>query len=63
MGSASNYFNDLEDKRQVQEWRELVYLVAKRYIGEWFLLVHRAGHWFPSSIMHVVFFGGICKCI
>ncbi|KAG7268471.1 hypothetical protein CRUP_016905, partial [Coryphaenoides rupestris] len=39
MGSASNYFNDLEDKRQVQEWRELVYLVAKRYIDKYGLEV------------------------
>ena len=34
MGSVSNYFTDFEDKRQVLEWRNLVYLIAKRYIGE-----------------------------
>ena len=34
MGSASNFFSDLEDKQQVEQWREMVYLVAKRYIGE-----------------------------
>lgn len=33
MGSVSNYFTDLEDKAQVFEWRNLVYLIAKRYIG------------------------------
>lgn len=36
MGSVSNYFTDLEDKAQVVEWRNLVYLIAKRYIGESF---------------------------
>lgn len=35
MGSVSGYFTDFEDKRQVAEWRTLVYLLAKRYIG-WF---------------------------
>ncbi len=34
MGSVSNYFTDFEDKSQVIEWRNLVYLIAKRYIGE-----------------------------
>lgn len=34
MGSVSNYFTDFEDKSQVMEWRNLVYLVAKRNIGE-----------------------------
>lgn len=34
MGSVSNYFTDFEDKSQVFEWRNLVYLIAKRYIGE-----------------------------
>lgn len=38
MGSVSNYFTDFEDKSQVMEWRNLVYLVAKRNIGEWMLL-------------------------
>lgn len=32
MGSVSNYFTDFEDKSQVIEWRNLVYLIAKRYI-------------------------------
>lgn len=32
MGSVSNYFTDFEDKSQVIEWRNLVYLVAKRNI-------------------------------
>ncbi|XP_015230068.1 PREDICTED: alpha-L-iduronidase [Cyprinodon variegatus] len=32
MGSVSNSFTDLEDKAQVVEWRNLVYLLAKRYI-------------------------------
>ncbi|CAL8346343.1 unnamed protein product [Lota lota] len=35
MGSASNFFSDLEDKRQVEEWRKMVYLVAKRYIDKY----------------------------
>ncbi|KAJ3607295.1 hypothetical protein NHX12_025605 [Muraenolepis orangiensis] len=35
MGSASNFFSDLEDKRQVEEWRMLVYLIAKRYIDKY----------------------------
>lgn len=34
MGSVSNYFTDFEDKSQVIEWRNLVYLTAVRYIGE-----------------------------
>lgn len=34
MGSVSNYFTDFEDKLQVMEWRNLVYLIAQRYIGE-----------------------------
>lgn len=34
MGSVSNFFTDFEDKSQVMEWRNLVYLTAKRYIGE-----------------------------
>uniref|UniRef100_A0A8C6LD09 Alpha-L-iduronidase n=1 Tax=Nothobranchius furzeri TaxID=105023 RepID=A0A8C6LD09_NOTFU len=32
MGSVSNYFTDFENKSQVVEWRNLVYLIAKRYI-------------------------------
>ncbi|XP_041792468.1 alpha-L-iduronidase isoform X2 [Chelmon rostratus] len=32
MGSVSNYFTDFEDKSQVMEWRNLVYLIARRYI-------------------------------
>ncbi|XP_030213787.1 alpha-L-iduronidase isoform X1 [Gadus morhua] len=35
MGSASNFFSDLEDKQQVEEWRKMVYLVAKRYIDKY----------------------------
>lgn len=34
MGSPSGYFTDFEDKRQVFEWRNLVFLTAKRFIGE-----------------------------
>ncbi|XP_034026964.1 alpha-L-iduronidase [Thalassophryne amazonica] len=32
MGSVSNYFTDFEDKAQVIKWRNLVYVIAKRYI-------------------------------
>uniref|UniRef100_A0A671QFG7 Alpha-L-iduronidase n=1 Tax=Sinocyclocheilus anshuiensis TaxID=1608454 RepID=A0A671QFG7_9TELE len=32
MGSVSNSFSNFEDKSQVTEWRNLVYLIAKRYI-------------------------------
>ncbi|KAM3867981.1 alpha-L-iduronidase [Diretmus argenteus] len=35
MGSVSNYFTDFEDKRQVAEWRNLVHLIAKRYIDKY----------------------------
>ncbi|XP_023692327.1 alpha-L-iduronidase isoform X2 [Paramormyrops kingsleyae] len=35
MGSVSGYFTDFEDKRQVAEWRTLVYLLAKRYIEKY----------------------------
>uniref|UniRef100_A0A8C2XMA7 Alpha-L-iduronidase n=1 Tax=Cyclopterus lumpus TaxID=8103 RepID=A0A8C2XMA7_CYCLU len=35
MGSVSNYFTDFEDKSQVVKWRNLVYLMAKRYIGKY----------------------------
>ncbi|KAM4576977.1 alpha-L-iduronidase isoform 1-T1 [Odontesthes bonariensis] len=35
MGSVSNYFTDFEDKSQVIEWRNLVYLIAKRYIDKY----------------------------
>lgn len=35
MGSVSNYFTDFEDKSQVFEWRNLVYLIAKRYIEQY----------------------------
>lgn len=34
MGSVSNFFTDFEDKRQVVEWRNLVYLTARRFISE-----------------------------
>ncbi|XP_043828849.1 alpha-L-iduronidase isoform X2 [Dromiciops gliroides] len=33
MGSPSGYFTDFEDKKQVYEWKNLVTLLAKRYIG------------------------------
>lgn len=33
MGSVSNYFTDFQNKSQVMEWRNLVYLTARRYIG------------------------------
>uniref|UniRef100_A0A3Q0SML2 Alpha-L-iduronidase n=1 Tax=Amphilophus citrinellus TaxID=61819 RepID=A0A3Q0SML2_AMPCI len=35
MGSVSNYFTDFEDKSQVVEWRNLIYLIAKRYIDKY----------------------------
>ncbi|XP_031599524.1 alpha-L-iduronidase isoform X1 [Oreochromis aureus] len=35
MGSVSNYFTDFEDKSQVVKWRNLVYLIAKRYIDKY----------------------------
>ncbi|TRZ04537.1 hypothetical protein DNTS_014385 [Danionella cerebrum] len=35
MGSVSNTFNNFEDKRQVVEWRNLVYLISKRYIWKY----------------------------
>ncbi|KAM9858790.1 alpha-L-iduronidase [Aulostomus maculatus] len=35
MGSVSNYFTDFEDKSQVFEWRNLIYLIAKRYIDKY----------------------------
>ncbi|XP_072261503.1 alpha-L-iduronidase isoform X2 [Pyxicephalus adspersus] len=35
MGSPSGYFTDFEDKVQVEEWRHLVYLTAKRYIEKY----------------------------
>lgn len=33
MGSPSKRFTNFEDKKQVFEWKELVSLVARRYIG------------------------------
>jgi hypothetical protein len=33
MGSPSGHFTDFEDKQQVFEWRDLVSLLARRYIG------------------------------
>lgn len=33
MGSPSGYFTDFEDKQQVFEWKDLVSLLARRYIG------------------------------
>uniref|UniRef100_A0A8D3BAU0 Alpha-L-iduronidase n=1 Tax=Scophthalmus maximus TaxID=52904 RepID=A0A8D3BAU0_SCOMX len=35
MGSVSNYFTDFEEKSQLVEWRNLVYLIAKRYIDKY----------------------------
>uniref|UniRef100_A0A667Z4U7 Alpha-L-iduronidase n=1 Tax=Myripristis murdjan TaxID=586833 RepID=A0A667Z4U7_9TELE len=35
MGSVSNYFTDFEEKQQVVEWRNMVYLIAKRYIDKY----------------------------
>uniref|UniRef100_A0A8C7Z8I4 Alpha-L-iduronidase n=1 Tax=Oryzias sinensis TaxID=183150 RepID=A0A8C7Z8I4_9TELE len=35
MGSVSNYFNDFENKSQVLEWKNLVHLIAKRYIDKY----------------------------
>nr|XP_046242525.1 alpha-L-iduronidase [Scatophagus argus] len=35
MGSVSNFFTNFEDKSQVMEWRNLVYLIAKRYIDKY----------------------------
>uniref|UniRef100_A0AAQ5XU23 Alpha-L-iduronidase n=1 Tax=Amphiprion ocellaris TaxID=80972 RepID=A0AAQ5XU23_AMPOC len=35
MGSVSNYFTDFENKSQVFEWRNLVHLIAKRYIDKY----------------------------
>lgn len=34
MGSVNGFFTDFEDKRQVFEWRNLVFLTASRFIGE-----------------------------
>lgn len=33
MGSPSQRFTDFEDKQQVFRWKELVSLLARRYIG------------------------------
>uniref|UniRef100_A0A673HTT7 Alpha-L-iduronidase n=1 Tax=Sinocyclocheilus rhinocerous TaxID=307959 RepID=A0A673HTT7_9TELE len=35
MGSVSNSFSNFEDRSQVTEWRNLVYLIAKRYIWKY----------------------------
>lgn len=35
MGSVSNYFTNFEDKSQVVKWRNLVHLMAKRYIDRY----------------------------
>ncbi|XP_053317658.1 alpha-L-iduronidase [Spea bombifrons] len=35
MGSPSGYFTDFEDKRQVIEWRNFVFLTATRYIEKY----------------------------
>lgn len=33
MGSPSGHFTDFEDKQQVFEWKDMVSLLARRYIG------------------------------
>ncbi|XP_043917055.1 alpha-L-iduronidase [Protopterus annectens] len=35
MGNPSGYFTNFEDKRQVMEWKNLVSLIAKRYIDRY----------------------------
>uniref|UniRef100_A0A8C6HRC0 Alpha-L-iduronidase n=1 Tax=Mus spicilegus TaxID=10103 RepID=A0A8C6HRC0_MUSSI len=35
MGSPSGYFMDFDDKQQVFEWKDLVSLLARRYIGRY----------------------------
>ncbi|MBN3272010.1 IDUA iduronidase, partial [Polyodon spathula] len=35
MGSASGYFTDFEDKKQVVEWKNRVAVIAKRYINKY----------------------------
>lgn len=35
MGSPSGYFTDFDDKQQVFEWKDLVSLLARRYIGRY----------------------------
>ncbi|KAM5272514.1 alpha-L-iduronidase isoform 2-T2 [Ctenodactylus gundi] len=35
MGSPSGHFTDFEDKQQVYEWKELVSVLARRYIGRY----------------------------
>ncbi|XP_028313276.1 alpha-L-iduronidase [Gouania willdenowi] len=32
MGSVNNYFTDFEDKSQVVKWRNMIYLLSRRYI-------------------------------
>lgn len=34
MGNPSGYFLDFEDKEQVIRWRNLITLLASRYIGK-----------------------------
>lgn len=34
MGNPSGYFLDFEDKEQVVRWRNLITLLASRYIGK-----------------------------
>ncbi|KAJ8005777.1 hypothetical protein DPEC_G00121410 [Dallia pectoralis] len=43
MGSVNNYFANFEDKRQVFEWKNLVYLTARRYIEKYGL--ERVSQW------------------
>ncbi|XP_048220016.1 alpha-L-iduronidase isoform X3 [Perognathus longimembris pacificus] len=35
MGSPSGHFTDFEDKQQVFEWKDLISLLARRYIGRY----------------------------
>ncbi|MBN3310643.1 IDUA iduronidase, partial [Amia calva] len=35
MGSVAGYFTDFEDKSQVMEWKNLITLIAKRYIDKY----------------------------
>lgn len=57
MGSVSNFFTDFEDKRQVVEWRNLVYLTARRFIGEsaFSSVVFSAGEVLNQELLCVLF--------
>ncbi|KAL0979234.1 hypothetical protein UPYG_G00182530 [Umbra pygmaea] len=43
MGSVNNYFTNFEEKTQVAEWKNMVYLIAKRYIEKYGL--ESVSHW------------------